>query len=351
MSILGLTMAGLGNSLGSGISSGITSAASGMMTGAINGIFGGIRAKKQHKRNKEILALQSKYEQERMELQAEMNKEQAQFNQGLAKEMYDYTFKNEAEYNDPKNQRARMEAAGLNPALMYGGSAAGAGGVAEGSTGGAGAAGPVTALQPMGLQVALQAESQKAQIELAQSQAAKNYAEAGKITGIDTEIGRKSIEEADARILKTSAEAAKTNEEIKEVLENVAGKKIQNWINSETKEEQVDTVVESLNILYQKAAMNVIEAEKNEKEIKILKNDIDSYEKKLQAILDEVENGKTSAEAAMKQADNAAKMLEQNAPKTQSETIKNYATIATGVIGAIIMAMPGGKYLKRFFKK
>lgn len=174
MGILGLTMAGLGSSLGGGISSGIASAASGLITGALGGIFGGIKEKKQHKRNKEILALQNKYEQERMELQAEMNKEQAQFNQGLAMDMFDYT----AKYNSPNEERKRLEEAGLSPALMYGGG--GAGGSGSGSTAGAGAAQGVAALQPMGLQLALQSEMQKAQIEALNAQTLKTNAETAK---------------------------------------------------------------------------------------------------------------------------------------------------------------------------
>lgn len=174
MGILGLTMAGLGSTLGSGISSGISSAASGMITGAMGGIFGGIRAKKQHKRNKEILALQNKYEQERMQLQADMNKNQAQFNQGLAMEMFDYTSK----YNSPTEERKRLEEAGLSPALMYGGG--GTGGSGSGSTAGAGAAQGVAALQPMGLQLALQSEMQKAQIDALNAQTLKTNAETAK---------------------------------------------------------------------------------------------------------------------------------------------------------------------------
>lgn len=346
MSFLGLTMKGLGSAIGGGITSGLTSAVS----GAIGGIFGGIKAKKQHKRNKELMALQNQYEIDRMNLQANINKQQAEYSQGLAKEMYDYTFQNEAEYNDPKNQKARMEAAGLNPALMYGSSAAGAGGVAEGSTGGAGAAGPVTAIQPMGLQVALQAESQKAQIELAQSQAAKNYAEAGKITGIDTEKGRQDIKESESKVLLNEAEAAKTWEELKETTEKIKGLELDNFVKENTKEAEVNTVAQSLNILYQQAAMNVISAEKGEKENELLKKEIEAFDKKIDALIQEVENGKITAGAAAKQAENAAKALEQQAPKTNSEVIKNYTEVATGVATGLLLLVPGAKKIKSAIK-
>lgn len=203
MALLGITLAGLGSSLGSGISSGLSSAASGLATGAIGGLFGGIRAKKQHKRNKEIIGLQNQYEIDRMNLQADLNKEQADYSQGLQKEMYDYTFNKEAEYNSPGAQVERLKTAGLNPALMYGGS--GTTGTASGSTGGVQTAG-VTALQPMGLQIALQAEMQKAQIDALNAQTLKTNAETAKTT---SEIENKQSE-------------TKLNEtKFKEILKNI----------------------------------------------------------------------------------------------------------------------------------
>ena len=48
------------------------------------------------------------YAQQNMRLQAELNKQQ-----------YDHEFYREASYNNPQAERARLEAAGLNPALMY----------------------------------------------------------------------------------------------------------------------------------------------------------------------------------------------------------------------------------------
>lgn len=198
MAVLGLTMAGIGSALGSGLKSGLSSAASGMVTGAVGGLFGGIKAKKQHKRNKEILALQNQYEIDRMNLQADLNKEQADYSQGLQKDMYDYTFEKEAEYNDPSAQVERLRTAGLNPALMYGGS--GTTGSASGSTGGAQAAG-VAALQPMGLQVALQAEMQKAQIDALNAQTLKTNAETAKTASeiekanSETNLNKEKIEE------------------------------------------------------------------------------------------------------------------------------------------------------------
>ena len=239
MGILGLTMAGLGNSLGSGISSGITSAASGMITGALGGIFGGIKAKKQHKRNKEILALQNKYEQERMELQAEMNKEQAQFNQGLAMDMFEYT----AKYNSPNEERKRLEEAGLNPALMYGGG--GAGGNGSGNTAGAGAAQGVAALQPMGLQLALQSEMQKAQIDALNAQTLKTNAETAKTaseiesTNSGTKLNEAKFKETLKNIdaikekIRASQVGTKEQEFKNEILNRLKNSTIYRYVNGE----------------------------------------------------------------------------------------------------------------------
>ena len=99
-----------------------------------------------------------------MGLQFDYNKQTAQYNQDLAREMYNYTFDKQNAYNNPAAEKERYEAAGLNPALLYGNGGGGGGGTSATTTGGQ--MSPVTSLQPMGVQVALQAEAQKAQIEL-----------------------------------------------------------------------------------------------------------------------------------------------------------------------------------------
>ena len=86
----------------------------GAIIGAGLGLAGSILGRKQ----------QNDDQREMMELQAKLNQQQAQHNQGLAKDMWNYT--------SYPNQVRNMEAAGLNPALLYGmggqgGSTAGAG--------------------------------------------------------------------------------------------------------------------------------------------------------------------------------------------------------------------------------
>lgn len=252
MGFLGLTAAGLGQSLGSGISSGLASAASGMITGAAGGLFGNIKAKKQHKRNKEILALQNQYEQERMQLQADMNKEQAQFNQSLALDMFDYT----AKYNSPEEERKRLEEAGLSPALMYGG--AGAGGSGSGSTAGAGAAQGVSALQPMGLQVALQAEMQKAQIDALNAQTLNTNAQTAKTaseiekTESETKLNKATVRNTIENIehIKEQIRASKINtfeqEQKNKILDKIYNKKIYTYFNGEKAEYHlIDEIIDN----------------------------------------------------------------------------------------------------------
>lgn len=318
-----------------GLSSGLGSGIAGMGLQAIGGIFSGIQARKQHKRQKELMQLQNQMEVERMGLQAKLNKEQAAYNQDLSKEMFDYTFDKEASYNSPIEQRKRLEAAGLNPALLYGSSASGASGTASGSTAGGEAAG-VQALQPMGLQVALQAEQQKAQIELAKSQAAANWAQAGKTIGVDTQEGKKNIEEADSRILLNQAQQAKTTEEINETLEKIKSLQISNEISEETKKAEIDTKLESLNILHQQAALNVIEGQKSETEARMLKKDLENYEDKLQAIFDDVATRKLTADAAWGQYEATKAWLEKQYGNKDAEKLKTYVDAGASMLGTII---------------
>ena len=95
---------------------------------------------------------------------AVQNKEAAAQSQQYAKEMFDYT--------GYENQVKQMKAAGLNPALMNGG-----GGSAGQASAGAEVQ-PAQAFQPMGIQMALQAQQVMANTQLANAQADKTRAEA-----------------------------------------------------------------------------------------------------------------------------------------------------------------------------
>ena len=141
------------------------------------------------------MAEQAKYEKENMKYQSELNEAMAQANQQRA---YDY-FNMTANYNSAKNQKSRLEEAGLNPALMYG--QAGSGGAGTGATGGAQGQG-VGLAQAQGIGMALRLKSINAQTKLAEANAAKAYAEANKIAGVESK--------------KTNAETKNIEQEIEE---------------------------------------------------------------------------------------------------------------------------------------
>ena len=178
---------------------------------------------------REMYALQSADENRRMEQQNQWNKEAAAQSQEYAKEMFDYT--------GYENQVKQMKAAGLNPALLNGG--AGSAGQAHGAT-----VNPATAMQPMGLEVALQAQQTAAQTALTNAQAEKVRSEttAQKVenmVGIGIDLAKKvaevrknkkDTEEVEQKIenLKKTAEA--TEESIKLIQANTANKEVQTRI-------------------------------------------------------------------------------------------------------------------------
>lgn len=184
---------------------------------------------KQMEYGREMYAQQSKDEDRRMEQQNQWNKEAAAKSQEYAKEMFDYT--------GYENQVKQMKAAGLNPALLNGGS--GSPGQAHGAT-----VNPATAMQPMGLQVALQAQQTAAQTALINAQAEKTRSETTaqkveNLVGIGIELtkkvaevrkNKKDTEEVEQKIenLKKTAEA--TEESIKLIKANIDNKEVQTRI-------------------------------------------------------------------------------------------------------------------------
>lgn len=212
----------------------------GLITGIAGTIAGSISSAKdrdlqkklqqqQMEYGREMYAIQSKDEDRRMGQQNEWNKEAAAKSQEYAKEMFDYT--------GYENQVKQMKAAGLNPALLNGGS--GSAGQAHGAT-----VNPATAMQPMGLQVALQAQQTAAQTALTNAQAEKIRSETTEqkvenLVGIGIDLAKKvaevrkskkDTEEVEQKIenLKKTAEA--TEESIKLIKANVANKEVQTRI-------------------------------------------------------------------------------------------------------------------------
>ena len=171
-----------GKSFINGLGSSAANAGTGFIGNALSQAFGLSWSPKkameeQLKYNKNIMALQNKYQQEA-----------AAQSQQYAKDYWDYT--------NAENQAKHLRNAGLNVGLMYGQS--GAGGM--GASGGAHQSSPD---QPQGNPVGMalqvqQLEQQRrmndAQIALAEAQAEKAGAEATKISGVDTQEALKRIE-------------------------------------------------------------------------------------------------------------------------------------------------------------
>ena len=214
---------------GSGLITGIAGTIAGAASGAKDRKLQRELQQQQMEYGREMYALQSKDEDRRMEQQNQWNKEAAAKSQEYAKEMFDYT--------GYENQVKQMKAAGLNPALLNGGS--GSAGQAHGAT-----VEPTTAMQPMGLQVALQAQQTAAQTALINAQAEKTRSETTtqkveNLVGVGIELSKKvaevrkskkDTEEVEQKIenLKKTAEA--TEESIKLIQANVDNKEVQTRI-------------------------------------------------------------------------------------------------------------------------
>lgn len=217
-------MGNFGKNLLSGISSGLGSGIVGMglnlLGQGFNALFGG---KSEEEKQKELMDYQNKLELERMGLQAEYNKEMADYNQANAKDMYDYTFDKQAKFDDIGKTVENLKKNNLNVGLMYGGGSPGGSSVSASSAGGQ--AGAVSALQPMSLQIAIQKKQLDMQEKLNDAQVTKTYAEAAKIAGADIENVKANTENL-----------RETKNQIKASIENIQEKtkldKFQNWINN-----------------------------------------------------------------------------------------------------------------------
>lgn len=224
MGLLGFLSGG-----GSGLITGLAGTIAGAVSGAKDRNMQKELQQKQMEYGREMYALQSKDEDRRMEQQNQWNKEAAAKSQEYAKEMFDYT--------GYENQVKQMKAAGLNPALLNGGS--GSPGQAHGAT-----VSPATAMQPMGLQVALQAQQVAAQTALTNAEAEKVRSETAaqkieNLVGIGIDLAKKvaevrkskkDTEEVEQRIENLQKTAKATEESIKLIQANIANKEVQTRI-------------------------------------------------------------------------------------------------------------------------
>lgn len=175
-------------SVGKGIVSMIPGMGISIASNAIGGAMSAKDAKRQHQ-----------YDLEKMATQHGYNIESQKLGQQFNKEMWDYT--------NYENQKKHLEAAGLNPALLYGMSGGG-GATAAGAQGmSAGiASGHEMGIKQQGRGMGLQAAAIASQIDLNKSQAEKNRAEAKKTSGVDTNLQNANI---DYIIAQTSNEKIK----------------------------------------------------------------------------------------------------------------------------------------------
>lgn len=357
--------------------------------GLIGNIFGGIGAKRKQKYAKELMDLQNKYEMQRMEQQFGYNMQAAAKEQEYALNMFNHQFKTGSEWNEKmlENQRAydspaaemqRLKEAGINPATYYANGSGGSGGSGIGAMGvsanaGSASVAGVSGIQPMAVQVGLQAQMQQEQVSLMRAQAAKTFAEAANVAGIERREKKQNIEESESKILLNKAQEAKTYEDLRKVTKDIElvveqTKREKNLadmseVDAEMYWQNVTTAYHTAlanykNLVDQNDVING-QVKLNEKQQAILQKELDAFDKKLELLEEQVANGKTTAEAAKEQAETASK-------KAESEIVKNYSEAGVSALdqGRKIVELgkdiflefigvdkKGKKMVKRMFKK
>lgn len=199
----------LGNAAMGGLTSGLSGGIASGVSGLLSSFTGGLTARRNYKYQKKLMKQQDAYNKQYMALQNEYQQAAAAKEQEYAKEIWDYT--------NVENQIKHLEAAGLNPALIYGMN--GGGGAGNASTAGAHVTGnvsPVGNPVEMGLrsqEIELQRRAQEAQINMMNAQASKSMAEAEKTSGVDTEEGWSRIGLNSKKMKEAEANANKLAEE------------------------------------------------------------------------------------------------------------------------------------------
>lgn len=261
------------NGGGGGLITGLAGTIAGAVSGAKDRKLQEKLQQQQMEYGREMYALQSADENRRMEQQNQWNKEAAAQSQEYAKEMFDYT--------GYENQVKQMKAAGLNPALLNGG--AGSAGQAHGAT-----VSPATAMQPMGLQVALQAQQTAAQTALTNAQAEKIRSETTtqkveNLVGVGVDLAKKvaevrknkkDTEEVEQKIENLKKTAQATEESIKLIKANVDNKEVQTRIAQF--QDDINKVIKS-SIWYEKGKSYGWEDTLIEKYYAGFKNDIAEF--------------------------------------------------------------------------
>lgn len=241
--------------MGFGIELGKTVAKTGanILTGGIvNGIMGlfggsGKAEKRQYQHEKEMMALQNKYNMQAAEKSMEYAKTMNQINFEQQNQMFD----KQAQWNSAEQQKQRLKEAGLNPALMYGIGSEGGSSVSSGGGTGSGVQGvsnPGTQAVMMGLQ----AKSIESQIALNNAQASKINAETEKTeketkkTSAETESVWSGIELLKARTSSEEAKIKLTNMQT-ELTEAMREESWSNWEKAKAGVAEISRIMEKLD--------------------------------------------------------------------------------------------------------
>lgn len=240
---------GFGITLGKQVAMTGANALTGGLVNGMMGLFGGNKKaeQRQYQHEKEMMALQNKYNTQAAAQSMEYAKTMNRINFEQQNQMFD----KQAEWHSPEQQKQRLKEAGLNPGLMYG--IGGEGGSSVSSGGGTGSevqgvGNPGTQAVMMGLQ----AKSIESQIALNNAQASKINAETEKTeketekTSAETESVWSGIE-----LLKkqTSSEEAKiklTNMQT-ELTEAMREESWSNWEKARAGVAEISRIMEKLD--------------------------------------------------------------------------------------------------------
>ncbi len=240
---------GFGLTLGKQVATTGANALTGGLVNGILGLFGGSKRaeQRQYQHEKEMMALQNKYNTQAAAQSMEYAKTMNRINFEQQNQMFD----KQAEWNSPEQQKQRLKDAGLNPALMYG--IGGEGGSSVSSGGGAGA--QVQGVNNTGTQavmMGLQAKSIESQIALNNAQASKINAETEKTeketekTTAETESVWSGIELLKARTSSEKARIKLTNMQT-ELTEAMREESWSNWEKARAGVAEISRIMEKLD--------------------------------------------------------------------------------------------------------